>query len=114
MRFTPRREHEGAPGLIHGGVLAAAFDEALGTAPYFIAGKICVTGTLNVVYRKPVPIGVELRVEGRVERVEGRKVFVVGEAHSGDTFVAEATAVFIEVPVSHFKERGPETEPIGP
>lgn len=112
IRFTPQREHEGAPGLIHGGVLAAAFDEALGTAPYFLANKICVTGTLEVVYRKPVPIGVPLRVEGRVDRVDGRKVFVSGQAYSGDTFVAEATATFIEVPLTHFG--GAATEPIGP
>lgn len=112
VRFTPQREHEGAPGLIHGGVLSAAFDEALGTAPYFLAGKICVTGTLEVVYRKPVPIGVEVTVVARVDEVDGRKVRTSGEAYSGDTFVAESTAVFIEVPRSHFP-RSP-TEPIGP
>lgn len=112
VRFTPQQEHEGAPGLIHGGVLAAAFDESLGTAPYFLAQKICVTGTLNVVYRKPVPIGVELSVEGWVEQVDGRKVHVAGKAYSGGTFVAEATAIFIEVPLEHFKGR--KTEPIGP
>ncbi|MFV0260320.1 MAG: PaaI family thioesterase [Acidimicrobiales bacterium] len=88
--------YEGPPGSVHGGLVAAAFDEVMGAAQA-LSGQPGMTGTLSVVYRSPTPLRVPLRFEARLDRVEGRKLFVVGRLTAGETLCAEATAVFISV-----------------
>jgi len=86
--------YEGPPGCVHGGYIAAAFDEVLGYAETF-SGAPGMTGTLTVRYRSPTPLHTELLFEARVQRVEGRKVFVVGTLHHGTTLCAESEAIFV-------------------
>jgi len=88
--------YEGPPGHVHGGFIAAAFDEVLGFAQS-MTGNPGMTGTLTVRYRKPTPLRVELRFEARVLEVEGRKIFTTGALYAGDTLTAEAEAVFLSV-----------------
>lgn len=88
--------YEGPPGCVHGGHVAAAFDEVLGMSQS-LTGKPGMTGTLTVRYRQPTPLRVDLRFEGRVDRVEGRKIFTVGKSFHGDVLTAEAEAVFVRV-----------------
>lgn len=88
--------YEGPPGHVHGGFIAAAFDEVLGMAQS-TTGRPGMTGTLTVRYRNPTPLNRELRLEGRVDRVEGRKIFTSGTLHAGDILCAEAEAIFISV-----------------
>ncbi|MCP5069335.1 MAG: PaaI family thioesterase [bacterium] len=86
--------YEGPPGCVHGGYIAAAFDEVLGYAQTF-SGQPGMTGTLTTRYRKPTPLHTELRFTARIERVEGRKVIVSGSLHAADQLCAEADATFI-------------------
>jgi acyl-coenzyme A thioesterase PaaI-like protein len=88
--------YEGAPGLLHGGILAAAFDELLGVATVF-SGGAGMTRELTVRYLRPTPIGVELRFEARLERVEGRRLFVSAEVEAEGLRTAEASGVFTAV-----------------
>jgi acyl-coenzyme A thioesterase PaaI-like protein len=88
--------YEGPPGCVHGGLIAAAFDEVLGFTQS-MAGQPGMTGTLTVVYRKPTPLHTELRFEGRVVRIEGRKIFVAATLHADDVLCAECEAVFVRV-----------------
>ncbi|MEZ5340181.1 MAG: PaaI family thioesterase [Acidimicrobiales bacterium] len=88
--------YEGAPGCAHGGWVAAAFDEVMGAAQA-LSGNPGMTGTLTTIYRSPTPIRTQLRITARLERVEGRKIFVVAEMHAGEVLCAEATAVFISI-----------------
>src|SRR5882757_9105008 len=88
--------YEGPPGCVHGGMLAAAFDEVLGVAQS-LTGRPGMTGTLTVRYRKPTPLHAALTFVGKVDRVAGRKIFVAGTCKSGDKLTAEAEAVFISV-----------------
>lgn len=86
--------YEGPPGCVHGGWIAASFDEILGFAQT-LTGNPGMTGTLNVVYRKPTPLKTDLRFEARVDRVEGRKIYAVGQVYAGEELTAEATGIFI-------------------
>ncbi|GAA4744805.1 PaaI family thioesterase [Gordonia alkaliphila] len=88
----------GGPGVIHGGVLTAAFDEVLGTTPLII-GVPVVTGHLEVDFLKPIPIGSTLHFEAEVAAKERRKVFVraVARLDDSDEPVATASAIFIEI-----------------
>ena len=88
--------YEGPPGSVHGGFVAAAFDEVLGYVQS-LSGAPGMTGTLTVRYRKPTPLHRELRFEAELVRVEGRKIFTVGTALADGLLTAEAEAVFISV-----------------
>ena len=89
---------------MHGGVIAALFDELLGCAN--LANEVGgMTGTLRDQYRAPTPIGEELRPERGSRRIEGRKVFARGTIHHGDTLTAEADGVFIQGSMQRFIER---------
>ena len=95
--------YEGPPGCVHGGQIAAAFDEVLGMAQS-LTGAPGMTGTLTVHYRRPTPLFTELRYEGRVERIEGRKIFTTGRSFNGDELTAEAEAVFVRIDFERIAE----------
>lgn len=88
--------YEGPPGCVHGGFVAAIFDEVLGLAQA-LSGAPGMTGRLTVTYRSPTPLHTELRVVGRLDSVEGRKISTSGEIRAGDRLCAEATGLFISV-----------------
>ncbi len=88
--------YEGPPGHVHGGWVAAAFDEVLGMVQS-TSGNPGMTGTLTVKYRRPTPLYREVRFEGVLDRVEGRKIFTTGSVWAGESLCAEAEAVFIAV-----------------
>ncbi len=83
--------YEGPPGHVHGGLVAAMFDELLGFAqlsPGF-------TAYLHVDYRKPTPLNAPLSLQAWVESVDGRKRIVRGECHTGEVLLTEAHGLFI-------------------
>ena len=81
---------EGAPGRSHGGFVSAIFDDLLGSLP-MLQNKIAFTGSLTINYVAPSPVFEPVTYRGWVDRVERKKIFVVGEAHHGDTLVTSAT-----------------------
>jgi acyl-coenzyme A thioesterase PaaI-like protein len=93
--------YEGPPGCVHGGYVAAAFDEVLGAAQS-LSGNPGMTGTLTVKYRSPTPLHTELRFVGELVRVEGRKIFTEGRLLAGERLCAEADAVFISLRLERF------------
>lgn len=86
----------GAGQAAHGGAVALLFDEVLGLCSN--AGRaVARTAYLHVDYRAVTPLNVPLTVSARVDRLEGRKRFVVGELREGEQVVAEAEGLFIEL-----------------
>jgi acyl-coenzyme A thioesterase PaaI-like protein len=88
--------YEGPPGSVHGGFVAAAFDEVLGYVQS-LSGAPGMTGTLEVRYILPTPLHQELLFEAEIVRVEGRKIFTQGTVKAGDIVTASAKGVFISV-----------------
>jgi len=88
--------YEGPPGSVHGGFVAAAFDEVLGFVQS-LSGKGGFTGTLTIRYRKPTPLHTELKFDAQLTGTEGRKIFTEGQLYAGDTLCAEAEGLFISV-----------------
>jgi len=86
--------YEGAPGCVHGGFIASAFDEVLGVAQS-ASGNPGMTANLSIDYRSPTPILQELVFRGWCERIDGRKIYTRGTLHHGDTLCAESTGLFI-------------------
>jgi len=86
--------YEGPPGCVHGGYVAAVFDELLG-ATQSMSGAQGMTAHLGIDYRSPTPLGVPLRMEVWLDRRDGRKIYAKGAMYVGDTLTAEADALFI-------------------
>jgi acyl-coenzyme A thioesterase PaaI-like protein len=93
--------HQSAPGLVHGGLVAAALDEACGLLATWYRFPN-VTGRLFVNYRRPVPINTELLVRANLEREHGRRIYIEGELVDGDDILADAQGAFVHVPLEHF------------
>jgi acyl-coenzyme A thioesterase PaaI-like protein len=79
--INPSEQHQGYPGRMHGGLAATILDET-------IARSICngkneqlwgVTLELKTRFRKPIPLGQELKVVGRVINEESRSFNGTGE-----------------------------------
>ena len=96
--------HSGAPGIVHGGLVSALADDVLGYLLY-VLHEPGVTRRLEVDYLKPVLVGVPYDVRARIDRRDGRKVFVSCEASGPDGVRAfTATGLFIVVDLSHFDQ----------
>lgn len=117
-RATFGSAYEGPPGSVHGGYVAAAFDEVLGSTQS-LAGRPGMTAHLGVDYRSPTPLRTELSFTGWVVGVEGRKTYTRGTLHAGDRLCAEAEGLFVAIDFSRLAElrrqreevMGPDPEP---
>jgi uncharacterized protein (TIGR00369 family) len=97
-KFTPRPEHQGFPGVMHGGIVTALLDETLGRVA-IAAGRWMVTGRLNIRFRRPIPVEGTLMVIGEPVKWNGRILEARGEIRLADGRVAaEATGMFLEIP----------------
>lgn len=104
--FTVTEDHQGAPGLAHGGIISTAFDEVLGALNWLLGAPV-VTAKLEVDFTRPVPVGTTLRIEAEVTGTHGRKVYSAANGLLADgTLAASASALFIQVPFEHFLRNG--------
>ena len=93
-----RRFHLGRNGAVHGGALAQMWDTVLGFAAFRLTRSVGQrTAYLHVNYRKIAPIDKELQVEARIDRTEGRKIFVAGRLLDGDAVLSDAEALFVKL-----------------
>ncbi len=101
--------YEGPPSCVHGGYVAAAFDEVLG-ATQSLSGAPGMTGTLSIRYENPTPLKTDLHFEGRLVGVERRKIFVEGSCFAGDRLTATAKGIFISMQPGNFMDLLAERE----
>jgi len=88
--------YEGPPGCVHGGFIAAYFDEVLGMAQS-LSGNPGMTVNLTVDYRAPTPLKQQVIFRGRIVSIAGRKITVSGTLHHGETLCAEAKGLFVSM-----------------
>jgi acyl-coenzyme A thioesterase PaaI-like protein len=98
---TFSEHHQGGPGIVHGGIVGAALDEACGLLATWYRFPT-VTARMFVRYRRPVPINRDLRVAARVTESRGRRIHVDGALHDDGEVLAEARCAFLHVPLEHF------------
>jgi acyl-coenzyme A thioesterase PaaI-like protein len=65
-RFTPGKDHQGAPGLMHGGLAATLADEIAAWAIIATSGKFGFTVQFDARYRKGLRVGVPIEGRGRL------------------------------------------------
>lgn len=89
-------DYQGPPGCVHGGYLAAMFDNLLGVLPYRLTGQRgAFTGRLTVRYRALTPLNTELILTGSLTSVRGRRATAAGQCHANGLLTAEAEALFV-------------------
>jgi len=100
--------YEGPPSLVHGGYIAACMDEMFGIAvSHSHIKEPCMTGTMKVIYRAPVPLHQEITYKAWTEKEEGRKVFAkctVIDARG--TLCCEGEAIFLKIDPSIYAKMG--------
>tara|TARA_B110000503_G_scaffold143625_1_gene246439 strand:- start:2115 stop:2660 length:546 start_codon:yes stop_codon:yes gene_type:complete len=107
--FIVTEDHQGAPGLAHGGLLSLAFDEALGKLMWLLRAP-AVTARLETDFLKPVPIGTKIYITARITGQLRRKVYSEAEGRLGGPdgqIAVRAAALFVIVPMKHFLENAP-------
>jgi acyl-coenzyme A thioesterase PaaI-like protein len=95
-RFFVKQDHQGPPGAAHGGILAAALDEAMALAVH-AEGITARTAGLELNLEAPAPVGAFVRVDARIDRRGERRIeaSAIATAEGGGGRVANATATFV-------------------
>ncbi len=99
--FQFDERHQAGPGLVHGGLVAAALDEACGLLVTWFRFP-AVTARIFVRYRRPVPINTELLVRAKLSGERGRRLHADADITDGTDVLAEARGAFLHVPLEHF------------
>lgn len=95
--YVPRREDEGFPGIMHGGLQGLLLDEACGWAMY-ADHVFAVTAKIETRFRRTVGTDAAVVARARVVRQRGRRIEI--EATLSDVagvVCVEASALFIRM-----------------
>ena len=90
--FSPT--YAGPPNSVHGGIIAAVFDEMLSMANV-ISGSAGFTGTLTIKYLRHTPLDRPVELWAVNERNSGRKQYSRGEMRVDGQVTASAEGLFI-------------------
>lgn len=102
-KFRIGAQYQGARGYLHGGMIATLLDEVMAKVSRF-AKEHAVTADLTVEYRKPVPVGDELIVEGWETERNGRMRSREGEIRTASGVVlAKGQAKFVVIDPARFQ-----------
>ena len=98
-RFTPRPEHGGFLGIVHGGVAASLLDEVMVWAASIARRRFCYTATFSIRYLRPWRVGVPVDVVARGNAERPRRVTAEGWVRNdAGMILARADGVFLPVP----------------
>jgi hypothetical protein len=93
--FSP--VYAGPPDSVHGGVIAAVFDELLSMANV-VSGGAGFTGWLTIRYHQKTPLNTPIELFAVNERRDGRKLLSRGEMRVNGEVTASAEGLFIGMP----------------
>ncbi|HWF58288.1 MAG TPA: PaaI family thioesterase [Candidatus Dormibacteraeota bacterium] len=93
-------DHAGFPGFVHGGLIAAVLDDAMGRCSV-LHRRWVVTGRMETRFRDAAPLGVALRVEGWITSLTRRAMTAESLMTLEDgRVVAGATGTYLPIPAS--------------
>ncbi|HMV42743.1 MAG TPA: PaaI family thioesterase [Leptospiraceae bacterium] len=84
FKFVFEKFYEGAPGFVHGGILASLLDEAQGVM-CFHAGHFVMTDQLFVKYDKACPLEEEVECRAWITIAKNRRLYTKATIHSPTT-----------------------------
>jgi uncharacterized protein (TIGR00369 family) len=95
VRYVPQEEHQGYPGVLHGGITCALLDETIGRT-LTPTNRWAMTMEIKVRFLKPIPLGKPLTVVGELTRLRSRTMEGRGQVVLEDgTIAATAEAKYI-------------------
>jgi acyl-coenzyme A thioesterase PaaI-like protein len=97
--FSIGSSFEGAPSRSHGGIVALAFDDAMGFMLNLLK-TVAYTGQLTINYKAPTPLHVPLVILAWLGKRDGRKIFLEAELREDRpdaSIIATASALFIAI-----------------
>jgi acyl-coenzyme A thioesterase PaaI-like protein len=100
-RFSFGEHHQAGPGFVHGGLVAAALDEAAGLLATWYRFP-SVTTKLTVRYRRPAHINRELTIRAELVADDGRRIDVEADLLDAERSLAHARGTWTHVPLDHF------------
>jgi acyl-coenzyme A thioesterase PaaI-like protein len=94
-RFFLKQDHQGPPGVAHGGVVATALDEAMALLLHGLEERT-LTSRLEVDLLAPAPIGTVVNVRAWIDEDDGRRLRLGAEL-AGESVFARAAGTFVRV-----------------
>lgn len=102
--YTPRAEHVGFEGIIHGGALATVVDEAMVWAATWKGRRFCLCGELTVRFRQMVHISQSLIVRAQVEFFRPKLIETTARIFDGsNSLIATASGKYLPVAIDQHK-----------
>ncbi len=108
--FIPERRHEGWPGLVHGGVIAAVLYEAMENWAY-LNGITSMMRDMDTRLIAPANIGEPIRAVSWLKDRDGRELSVAGRLSVVNRTIAEGTASLVELSPQQQRRLGIQSEP---
>jgi acyl-coenzyme A thioesterase PaaI-like protein len=99
--FSFGEEHQAAPGLVHGGLVGAALDEACGLLATWYRFP-SVTARFSIRFLQPVHINRRLKLAATLDGERGRRLEISATLADGNELLADARGSFVHVPLEHF------------
>ena len=93
--------------IVHGGIISTMLDEAMGWAGLILLRKLVLSKSISVKFFRPVFIGKEIRVVGKVlEAGKGREAVMQGCIYDGDELCARASSTYSLFTVDYIRKLG--------
>lgn len=114
--YMPAEHYSGWPSLVYGGLISCLIDchsnwtamafhyRAENREPGTRPRIDCVTGTLNIKYLKPTPMGLPLLLKARIEGEVKRATRVICEVYANEVLTASSDSIFVRVDVGHLAQ----------
>ena len=94
--FIPSDNHQSFEGIVHGGIIAALMDEAMGKLAFNL-GTPAVTAEMAVRFKAPSAPGEELIITGKIMQETKRLILAEARILRGPVVIAEAEGKLLRV-----------------
>ena len=107
-QFTPRTEHNGFKGVVHGGVIATVLDEIMVWACAVHTRHFVFCAELNVRFLNPMSPGAAVRLTGELVANRKGRIFEAKSSaqDANGLMLAEATAKYLPIKNADASELG--------
>lgn len=104
--FVPREEHQGWPGIVHGGIITSLLYEVLENHP-FHQGDVAMMKSMETRFRRPGHTGDAIEARSWVLERSGREIKVAASlTRNHGELIAEGTAVMVVLDDTRAKRLG--------
>lgn len=93
--YQPLPEHQGFDSTLHGGIIAAALDEAMAWAVILVVHTLAVTGTMEIRFTKPAGTAGSYQLRARVDHQSGRRLRASAELTKDSQVVSRARGLYL-------------------